>query len=178
MRERMAVQYYTDPEYVERLDGVDYPKVSPKATHAFVQGFFVTTFRIAGAEAGKCLPELRCRIGAVDGTKTHLIPDVAFITNERWNALLPAEREEPAFAPDIVVEIRSPGGNGRLRRAKVARYLATGATLVLDVDPVARCIHVQDARHARTLRAGETFRDARFPWLTFDAGAVFADLDG
>ena len=33
----MAVEYRTDLEYFERLDGVDYPKVSPRTTHARVQ---------------------------------------------------------------------------------------------------------------------------------------------
>jgi hypothetical protein len=40
----MTVIYYTDPEYFERLDGVDYTKVSAKREHAVVQGTLVRLF--------------------------------------------------------------------------------------------------------------------------------------
>ncbi len=166
-----------DRPEVEYLDGRPYPKMSPKATHAFVQGAFIMLLRTKGAGAGKCLPELRCHIGVVDDTKTEFVPDVAFILNERWYALPPGKREEPPFAPDVVVEIRSPGENGRLRRNKIARYLATGAQIVFDVAPRARAIHIHDANGMRTLTRSDRVCDARFPWLDFDVAFVFEDLD-
>jgi Uma2 family endonuclease len=166
-----------DKPEVEYLDGQPYPKMSPKATHSFVQGAFIRLLYRQGAAIGKCLPELRCHIGAVDDTKTEFVPDVAFILNDRWNALAPSEREEPPFSPDLVVEIRSPGENGRLRRNKIARYLATGAPIVFDVEPQVRTIHLHDAHGTRRLGKDDHFSDARFPWLTFDVSEVFADLD-
>lgn len=36
----MAIEYYSDAEYWERLDGVDHPKVSSKRTHSMVQESF------------------------------------------------------------------------------------------------------------------------------------------
>ncbi len=174
---RAAMRAIIDKPEVEYLDGRPYPKMSPKATHAFVQGAFIMLFRVAGRDAGKCLPELRCHIGAVDDTKTEFVPDVAFILNDRWYALPVDQREEPPFAPDIVVEVRSPGENGRLRRAKITRYLATGAQIVFDVEPKARAIHVHEASGTRTLTQGDRLSDPRFPWLDVDVAEVFADLD-
>jgi len=171
------MQAIIDKPVVEYLDGRPYRKMSPKAAHAFVQGAFVRLLYRLGSGAGKCLPELHCLLGSVDGTRTVFVPDVAFISNERWDALPRERRQEPPFAPDIAVEIRSPGENARLRRAKVARYLATGAQLVFDVDPKARVIHVHDAGGVRTLAQHDRFSDPRFPWLEFDLAEVFADLD-
>lgn len=165
-----------DKPAIEYLDGRPHRKMSPKAAHAFVQGAFVRLLYRLGSEFGKCLPELHCRLGYVDGTNTVFVPDVAFITNERWNALPADQRQEPPFAPDVVVEVRSPGENGELRRRKIARYLSTGATLVLDVDPATRTIHVHESGNVRRLDAEATFKDPRYPWLVFDIAEVFADL--
>jgi Uma2 family endonuclease len=171
------MQVIIDKPAIEYLDGRPYRKMSPKAAHAFVQGAFVRLLYRLGSSAGKCLPELHCRLGTVDGTRTVFVPDVAFISNERWNALSPEKRQEPPFAPDIAVEIRSPSENARLRRAKTARYLATGSRIVLDVDPKARAIHVHDASGTQTLMQRDRFSDPRFPWLEFDVAEVFADLN-
>ena len=166
-----------DKPATEYLDGRPYRKMSPKATHAFVQGAFVVLLRDQGAGIGKCLPELHCQLGEVDGTRTIFVPDVAFIVKQRWEALAHRKRQEPPFAPDIAVEIRSPGESGRLRGRKIARYLATGATIVFDVDPALREIHVCDRKETRTIDRNGRFEDPRFPWLVFSAATIFADLD-
>jgi Uma2 family endonuclease len=166
-----------DQPEVEYLDGHPYPKMSPKATHAFVQGAFIRVLHSLGGALGKTLPELRCHIGAVDDTKTEFVPDVAFILNERWYALPADRREEPPFAPDIAVEIRSPGEKARYREHKIARYLATGAQLVLDVDPRSRAIYVYDDQGMRVFRTHDRFEDARLSWLAFDVARVFEDLE-
>ncbi|MGH7737548.1 MAG: Uma2 family endonuclease [Candidatus Tyrphobacter sp.] len=171
------MQATIDKPAIEYLDGRPCRKMSPKASHAFVQGAFVRLLYRLGSGLGKCLPELHCRVGAVDSSESVLVPDVSFLTNERWNALSPQDRQEPPCAPDVVVEIRSPHENAELRRRKVARYLNTGAALVLDVDPAARSIDVHDATGVRTLHSDDAFSDARFPWLAFDVAEVFADLD-
>ena len=175
-REEIVRTLMDRPE-VEYLDGRPYPKMSPKATHSFVQGAFIRLFYEKGAGIGKCLPELHSRVGTVDSTKTLFVPDVAFILNTRWNAWPREELEEPPFAPDIVVEVRSPGENGKFRRKKIARYLSTGAQIVFDVDPRTRTIYVHDSTGTHALARGDRFSDTRFPWLTFDVAEVFADLD-
>jgi Uma2 family endonuclease len=177
-REVMATVYYTDPEYIERLDGQDYPKVSPKAAHSLVQAALISLLRSLAAERGKVLPEMRCRVGAVDGTNSHLVPDIAVITAERWRSLrTPPDREEPPFAPDIAIEIRSPGQSAKLRARKIARYLATGSFVVLDVDPSARVIEAHSAEAVSRFSDAQRFGDPHFTWLQFDVADVFRDLD-
>ena len=173
----MAVEYRTDPEYFERLDGVDYPKVSPRTAHAWVQGTIMRLIWLQGHAFGKVGPEWKFRIGRVDGTDSYVLPDVAFLTNERMASLPPSEREEPPCAPDIAVEVRSPSERRGLRERKIARYLATGTALVLDVDPQARTVRVIDADGEREYPVGDTVVGAVFPWLALDVREIFADLD-
>lgn len=174
----MPVAYYADPEYFERLDGRSYPKVSPKSTHALVQVAFASLLRTLARGHGKVLTELRCRVGSADGSDSYLLPDVAVIATERWRSLgSDRDREEPPFAPDIVVEIRSPGESARLRERKIARYLATGSRVVFDVNPSLRVLHVHAADGTRTLSSDERYADANLGWLQFDVVEIFIDLD-
>ncbi len=171
----MAVSYYTDPEYSERLDGIEYPKVSPKRTHSLVQKacLRIVDELAPGKESGA---EWKFRLGKADGTDSALLPDVAYVETARMRDLTEKEREEPPFAPDIAIEIRSPGQRRRLREEKIRRYLRTGARLVLDVDAQHQEIHAHDASGCRTFRTGERFTNAEFPWLAFEVGEVFAGL--
>lgn len=86
-------------------------------------------------------------------------------------------REEPPFSPDIAVEVWSPTNDRHYLDQKIARYLATGAVLVLDVDPYARTIVAHDSSAVRTYIIGETFAHPAVPWLRFDVAEAFADLD-
>jgi Uma2 family endonuclease len=92
-------------------------------------------------------------------------------------ALSAVDREEPPFSPDIAVEIWSPTNDRRYLDMKIARYLATGALLVLDVDPYARTIVAHDGSGIRTYKTGELFEHSALPWLRFEVAEAFADLD-
>jgi Uma2 family endonuclease len=162
-----------DPPEIEYLDGVAFPKVSPKYNHAAVQGALVEVLRRLGRGFGTVLPELRCKVGAVDRTKTQFVPDIAFVSRDQRDALTQEERQEPPFAPLIAVEVRSPSDRIGLRNAKVVRYLATGSALVLDVDPKKRTIGAHSTEGSVEFRAGRSRRlnrDRFFPATTFGWG--------
>jgi hypothetical protein len=55
--------------------------------------------------------------------------------------------------------------------------LATGAILVLDVDPYARSIVAHDPSEVHAYKTGESFEHPAVPWLRFDVAEAFADLD-
>jgi len=70
-------------------------------------------------------------------------PDVAWVARSRWDSLTPAQREKFApLCPDFVVEIRSPSDSIDELHAKLAEYIANGASLGWLVDPYARCVFV------------------------------------
>jgi Uma2 family endonuclease len=63
-------------------------------------------------------------------------PDVAWISRERWAALLDAERQTFApIAPDFVLELRSPEQPMTGLKAKMSEYVDNGVRLAWLVDP-------------------------------------------
>jgi Uma2 family endonuclease len=70
------------------------------------------------------------------------VPDVSFIAWERFpDRRLPAE-PMPDLAPDLAVEILSPGNTGREMERKRAEYFAAGTRLVWIVSPGDRTVQV------------------------------------
>lgn len=70
-------------------------------------------------------------------------PDLAWVRNERWDALTDAEQERfPPLCPDFVVELRSPTDTLRSLKAKMEEYIANGAQLGWLIDPFAKKIYV------------------------------------
>ena len=162
---------------IEFLDGQPYPKVSPKFSHALVQG---AMYRILYRRAGKrglVGTELDVWPSGYRGAGTKFVPDVAYVSIERLRALSSEQREEPPFSPDIVVEVWSPSNEREYLDRKTARYLATGSLLVLDVNPQTRTIDAHDAHAVRRYETGDVFVHPVAGWLRFDVAEAFADLD-
>ncbi len=164
--------------YIEYLDGKPFPKdVSPKARHSIVQGAAFTILRRCSAGIGIAGTEWDFRLGVVDGTQTMFVPDVAVLMLDRLRSLPEPEREQPPFAPDVAVEVRSPSYRPAFAAEKIKRYLRTGAVLVLDVDPLKRVVVAHSADGVRTFTEGERFAHEATPWLAFDVSELFSDID-
>lgn len=57
-------------------------------------------------------------------------PDIAWVRQERWDALTLAERKAfPPLCPDFVLELRSPGDSLSKLQAKMREYIENGAQL-------------------------------------------------
>src|SRR3989440_741247 len=67
-------------------------------------------------------------------------PDIAFVTHERLPH--PATTGYAALAPDLAVEVLSPGDGPGVVVAKVADWVSAGARLVWVVDPERRLARV------------------------------------
>lgn len=103
-------------------------------------------------------------------------PDLAWIRNERWNAL--SEDEQEGFAPicpDFVAELRSPSDRLGYVQAKMQEYLENGAELGWLIDPLERTVHVYRAHleveclpNPQTLSGG-----ALLPGLTLNMEAIW-----
>ncbi len=167
---------YDLPE-IEYLDGRPHAKVSPRLDHSVVQGALIRIIGLKGEGRGLVLPELRVDPGTRGALKTEFVPDVSFISYERLSQLSGEARQEPPFSPDIAIEVRSPSDNLRYLARKIARYLETGAPLVLDVDPATRSISAHASDGVRTFSTGERFAHNAVPWLEFDVDCIFVHLD-
>ena len=159
--------------YKELYDGVVHEKVSPQRTHALVCGEIFSLLRECARERGEIGVEWRVYLA--EGTT--LVPDVAFISHARLAALSEQEREKPPFAPDIVIEVRSPEDREKNIRRKTQLYLEHGASMVLNVDPQDRTVQLSDRNGEQILRSGDTIAHPAFPDLRIAIGSVFAPLD-
>ncbi len=173
----MATTMRDRPE-IEYLDGHAHPKVSPKLSHGLVQLALATVVKACAGDRGFVVSEVRFDPGAIAGAKkTEFVPDVAYLSRERRQALSGKGREKPPLSPELAVEVRSPPDDRRYLAKKIARYLATGSVLALDVDPKARRIIAHTADGIHEYVAGEPFEHPALPWLKFDVGTIFAELD-
>jgi Uma2 family endonuclease len=167
----------SDKPEIELLDGRAYPKVSPKARHAGVQAALGRVIEDLSGDNGFVGPEWRFKIGRADDTNTTFVPDIAYVSLERLRSVSEKERDEPPFAPDIAVEVRSPSDNLAFLRHKIERYLQTGSVLVLVADPDKRTIVAHDSDGARNYAVDDRFEHPAVPWLAFDVAVIFAKLD-
>lgn len=163
--------------YLEILDGRGVRKVSPKRKHAELQWRIAALLdRLAGAP-GHVGTEWRCHLPAGPRGVTTLVPDVAWVAVERLRSLSEAARDEPPFAPDIVVEVRSQSDREAHIAAKIATYLANESLVVLDVDPERQLIVAHERTGVTTFSRADVFQCGSVPWLRFEIAPLFASLE-
>lgn len=169
--------FVDEKPYIEYLAGRAVRKVSPKHRHSMVQFAFCELLNRLGRGRGTAGPEWRFRL-AEGSRKTHLVPDASFMTYERWRALATdEEREEPPYAPDVAVEIRSRGDRESNVQWKIRAYLDAGTLLVFDVFPKQRRFVVYAKEGSREYLPGMTFEHTAVTWLRFEVDEAFAYLD-
>ncbi len=172
----MAIEYRTEPEYWEYLDGEVHPKVSPRQRHAVAQTTLASIIRIAAAGQGQVGTEWD--IWLRDHEKlTKFIPDVSFFSFDRLRDMGERDAEFPPCAPDVACEVWSPGDDRKYLEKKIALYLTHGSLVVLDVNFLTRTIDVHDKDVVEKLGESDVFTHSLVPWLTFAVRDVFQDLD-
>ncbi len=177
MRERIMQTNLDERPYIEHFDGHESVKVPPLMHHAVVGGAIAHIIETAAGERGFLMVEPHMHLDAIDGSDTVFVPDVAYVSNERLRRSYPGDNVVPPFAPDIAVEVRSPDTASAERERKVAKYLACGALLVLDVDPDSRTITAYAAgSEPRHYAIDEQFEHTAVDWLRFDIAQAFSSL--
>jgi Uma2 family endonuclease len=106
---------------------------------------------------------------------TVLVPDVAFVTEERAPKG-EARKEFPRLAPDLAVEVLSPSDRMADALAKVAMYLQAGTPLVWLVNPTTRTVVVfRSEMDPVTLGESDTLDGGDvLPGFTVPVAEVFA----
>jgi Uma2 family endonuclease len=70
------------------------------------------------------------------------LPDVSFITAERYRALPRPRPAVPQLAPDLAVEVLSPSNTADEIEQKLKEYFESGTRLAWIIDPVPRTVAV------------------------------------
>ncbi len=163
----------SEKPYVELINGIEVPKVSPRLRHAQLQTKLAVLVSLwADSQDGVVVTEARFWLDINPQSATSLLPDVAFVSSDRLRDLSDEDQQRPPFAPDLAIEVRSPSDRNRNVAIKVARYLERGARLVLDVDPQKRVIVAHDGRATRIFSRGEIVEHESMPGLVLDVDAV------
>lgn len=102
-------------------------------------------------------------------------PDILFVARDRLAII---EERYVSAAPDLVVEVLSPGTTLRDRKLKFRLYARFGARELWIVDPTGRGIEVfgssgKNLRLAAAYGRGETLRSEVFPSLRVAVADVF-----
>jgi Uma2 family endonuclease len=69
-------------------------------------------------------------------------PDAAWINEQRWNDAQKQGVRVPVFAPEFVIEVRSPEQRARTQREKMEEYIANGVVLGWLIDPLDRTVTI------------------------------------
>jgi Uma2 family endonuclease len=158
--------------YKELYDGAVHEKVSPQFDHGKIVFQIEKLLETWALGRGEFAAEWR--FYPAEGVT--LVPDVAFISNERLAQLSKAELQKPPIAPDIAIEVRSPDDRDASIRRKTELYLQLGTTLVLNVDPARRVVRMTDSEHHVELDASGTLEHRAFKDLRIPIASIFATL--
>lgn len=151
-------------------------KVSPQRTHARLQAALTMRLDRWAAGRGEVAPEWRFCVAPPGEVRRPLVPDVAFVSNERLRPLSDEEFETPPFAPDVAVEILSPDDRRADVDDKIGVYLRAGSSLVIVVDPLQRVVELHDQTNDVHLSETETVEHRALPGFSYPVRELFAVL--
>jgi Uma2 family endonuclease len=164
----------TKPE-TEWVRGRAKQKVSPTYAHARVQSRFAAVLDAYAGNRGRVGTEWRFRIAPPGELRRPLVPDVSYVSMERLRSVPREEIEIPAFAPDVAVEVLSPGDDPRDVADKIDVYLRAGVRLVIEIDPRNRHVRLYDGTATTEIGEAGTLRHPVLPGFELMLGPFFSE---
>ena len=165
----------TKPE-TEWVRGRALQKMSPKRDHSRLQGALNSALTQWAEGRGEVGPEWRFRVAPPGEIRRPLVPDVAYVSNDRLRPLSYEELQLPPLAPDVAVEILSPGDRRIDIDDKIATYLRAGSSLVIVVDPSKRIVELHDCADVTRLGEDDWLEHASLPGFRYSVADLFGVL--
>jgi Uma2 family endonuclease len=166
----------TEPE-TEWILGEPLQKVSPLRDHARLQLAFGVALQAWAEGRGEVGTEWRFRVAPPGEPRRPLVPDLAFVADERLDGFEGADLQAPPIAPDVAVEILSPDDVPRRIAHRIQVYLAAGCALVVVVNSQQRLVTLHDPRGSAVLRGEDVLEHAALPGFRLPLPTLFAALD-
>lgn len=150
-------------------------KVSAGRRHALAQAAFASALGLWTHKRGNGMAGIEWGFqvrppGEIGRT---LVPDVAFLSYER----MPFEEQEASetarIAPDVVVEVRSPGDRRRDIDEKIRVYMAAGTAVVFLVDPETKTVTIRDAQTTRIMHVDDIVEHPTLSGFSLPVRALF-----
>lgn len=175
MANARPVVYETEPA-TEWLLGEPVQKMSPKWAHAVLQLSLAALVRSWAGRRGTVGTEWRFWLEPAGEEARYLVPDVAYVSRDRFRIVDANVSDESRFAPNVAFEILSSDDRSRFVEHKIDVYLRSGTSLVVIVDLERERIRAVDERAERTFVARETFEHSAMPEFALDVTAFFAEI--
>jgi Uma2 family endonuclease len=159
---------------LEYACGEVFQKPMPTRFHSIFQRYFIVLLDgfLQRTKLGEVLPEFRIIFGP-PGRQRAYVPDLSYVSNERITG------EAYLYtAPDLAIEILSPGQNIARLLDKAHFYLLNGARLVWVIDPEAETIAVlAPGEESQTLTPGDTLDGGDLlPGFSVPVDDIFAQI--
>jgi Uma2 family endonuclease len=167
---------YDEWHRFELIEGELYVSCAPGIPHQLVLNYLQVelTIYLRQNPIGTLVPGP----GAVFDKHNSVIPDIAFVRNERWEAIVAKDRFNAA--PDLVIEIVSPGSTNRSRDFNLKRkvYAKFGVPEYWVVDTWAKSVAVfrltdNTLEEVVTLRGDDELESPVLPGLALKLSAIF-----
>lgn len=165
----------TKPE-TEWVRGRALQKVSPQRDHSLLQKALMFQLDRWAAGRGEVGGEWRFRIAPPGQVRRPLVPDIAYISNERLRPFSYEEIQTPPLAPDVAVEILSPDDRRIDIDDKIETYLRAGSSLVIVVDPKQRIVELHDPRGNATVDETHAMTHEALPGFSCPVSQLFEVL--
>ena len=161
----------------EYVCGEVYRKPMPNELHSILQGFIFRLIEhyLETHAIGRVRLEWRC---IFPGRRRTLVPDVTYVSYERWPADHYADDYFLHAVPELVIEVLSPRQNARRFAAKMVAYQYYRVRLVWVLDPQSHTITIiRPDAEPLTLHAGDTLDGADvLPNFRVAVSDIFARL--
>jgi len=153
-------------------------KVSPRRKHALAQMRFATALEAWAEEnaSGTVGTEWEFRLQPPGEIRRPLVPDVAYITFERLPFDESPATDMPPVAPDVVVEVLSPGDRRDDVDDKLRVYLACGVLVVFLVDTRSRRVYAYDVDEVSVFQATDLIVHPALPGFSLPASRLFEPI--
>ena len=167
---------YDEWHRYELIEGELYVSCAPGIPHQLVLGNLL--FELTNYVRQNPIGRIVVGPGAVFSKHNSVIPDIVFVRHERWNTIV--ENKRFKAAPDLVIEIVSPGSTNHSRDFNLKRklYGKYGVPEYWVVDGWSRSVIIfrlenNTLKEVARLRETDAVESPLLPGLTLDVNAIF-----
>ncbi len=157
---------------LEFIDGQAIPKMSPKSFHSAVQAALIILLQSWCQGKGRIYPEWAIKLKR-NGQDWVPVPDLTYISFERLSRDWMLNEACPV-APELVIEIISPGQTFGDLTEKATDYLQAGVARVWLIDTQAKSVTIfYSDTLPRTIKGVNSLADDLFPKLELTPQQIF-----